>query len=42
LPGLPFGAVTARGLRIAGSPVDVTVGADAGITGLPAGLSVEC
>ncbi|RSM74270.1 amylo-alpha-1,6-glucosidase [Actinoplanes sp. ATCC 53533] len=42
LPGLPFGAVTARGLRIAGSPVDVTVGADVGITGLPAGLSVGC
>jgi len=41
LPGLPFGTVTARGLRIAGSPVDVTLGADVSITGLPAGLSVE-
>jgi len=41
LPGLPFGTVTARGLRIAGSPVDVTLGTDVTITGLPAGLSVE-
>jgi glycogen debranching enzyme len=39
LPGSPFGAVTARGLRIAGHPVDITPGA--GLTGLPAGLVVQ-
>ena len=39
LPGAPFGPVTARGLRIAGHPIDVTPGS--GITGLPAELSIE-
>jgi glycogen debranching enzyme len=39
----PLGAVSARGLRIAGSAVDVHAAADgtATISGLPAGLSVE-
>jgi hypothetical protein len=39
----PLGAVSARGLRIAGSPVDVQAAADgtATISGLPAGLSIE-
>lgn len=41
LPGLPFGPVSARGLQVAGHPVDVTLGAHPSITGLPAGLSVE-
>jgi hypothetical protein len=31
--------VTARGLRIAGHPVDITPGA--GLTGLPPGLCVQ-
>jgi len=39
----PLGAISVRGLRIAGHPVDVTADAagSATITGLPAGLSVE-
>jgi glycogen debranching enzyme len=39
----PLGALSARGLRIAGHPVDVDVAADgtATVSGLPAGLSVE-
>ena len=43
LPDAPFGPLTVRGLRIAGSAVDVTVRADGGIevSGLPAGLRVE-
>jgi glycogen debranching enzyme len=42
LAGSPLGAVSARGLRIAGQPVDVHVTADGEptITGLPAGLAV--
>ncbi|PRY19390.1 glycogen debranching N-terminal domain-containing protein [Pseudosporangium ferrugineum] len=42
LPGLPFGTVTATGLVIAGTPVEVTADANgATISGLPATLSVE-
>jgi glycogen debranching enzyme len=39
----PLGPISARGLRIAGHPVDVTVDARGAttVTGLPAGLSVE-
>jgi glycogen debranching enzyme len=39
----PLGAVSARGLRVAGSAVDVHAAADgtATISGLPAGLSIE-
>ncbi|MEH1127126.1 amylo-alpha-1,6-glucosidase [Micromonospora sp. CPCC 206061] len=39
LPDSPFGPVTARGLRIADHPINVTPGSR--LTGLPAGLSVE-
>jgi glycogen debranching enzyme len=42
LPGTPFGRVAARGLRIAGHPIDLTH--DAGtttVTGLPPGLPVR-
>ena len=42
LPGAPFGRVTARGLRIAGHPVDIAHDADTtSVTGLPAGLAVQ-
>ena len=42
LPGTPFGALTVRRLRVANTPVDVTVDrtGSATITGLPAHLSV--
>jgi hypothetical protein len=41
LAGLPFGPVAARGLRIAGTSVDVSVdlAGNATVTGLPAGLT---
>jgi glycogen debranching enzyme len=41
LPGTPFGPITARGLRIAGHPIDVTHDAGTTVTGLPAGLRVQ-
>lgn len=43
LPGAPLGAVSARRLRVAGAPVDVTVDRSgvATITGLPAGLTIS-
>ena len=43
LVGAPLGAVSARGLVVAGRPVDVAVDATgtATVSGLPAGLSVE-
>ncbi|MFI6390451.1 glycogen debranching N-terminal domain-containing protein [Nonomuraea sp. NPDC050540] len=42
-PGAPLGALTVRGLRVAGAPVDVTVDGSgaARVTGLPPGLRVE-
>jgi glycogen debranching enzyme len=42
LPTLPFGPITARGLRIAGAPIDISVDATgtAKISGLPAGVAV--
>ena len=43
LGGGPLGAVSARGLRIAGASVDVAVdrGGSATVSGLPAGLTVS-
>ncbi|MEU7902024.1 glycogen debranching N-terminal domain-containing protein [Actinoplanes sp. NPDC049118] len=41
LAGLPFGRLEARGLEIAGRPIDVTVDGTATIDGLPAGLTVS-
>ncbi|MDQ7907340.1 glycogen debranching N-terminal domain-containing protein [Phytohabitans sp. ZYX-F-186] len=42
-PSLPLGAVRARGLRVAGSPVDAAVDAagHARLTGLPTGLTLR-
>ncbi|HTJ36009.1 MAG TPA: glycogen debranching N-terminal domain-containing protein [Dactylosporangium sp.] len=42
LPGLPFGPITARGLRIAGAPIDVSLDATgtAKVSGLPADIAV--
>ena len=42
LPGGPLGAVSVQGLRIAGRPVDVAVGAtgEAVVEGLPEGLRI--
>ncbi|MFB4278691.1 glycogen debranching N-terminal domain-containing protein [Nonomuraea sp. MTCD27] len=42
LPGAPLGALTVRGLRVAGAPVDVTVerSGTARVRGLPAGVSL--
>ncbi|MEU7743497.1 glycogen debranching N-terminal domain-containing protein [Nonomuraea sp. NPDC049158] len=43
LAGAPLGAVTVRGLRVAGADVTVSIDRSGGVqvTGLPAGLSVE-
>nr|WP_206067639.1 glycogen debranching N-terminal domain-containing protein [Nonomuraea sp. FMUSA5-5] len=40
LPGAPLGALSVRGLRVAGSPVDVTIDRSGTpqVTGLPAGM----
>ncbi|MFC7108654.1 hypothetical protein ACFQQB_54635 [Nonomuraea rubra] len=42
LPGAPLGALSVRGLRVAGSPVDVTLdrSGTAHVTGLPPGISL--
>jgi glycogen debranching enzyme len=41
--GAPLGALSVRGIRIAGEPVDVTVDSagDATVTGLPSALAVR-
>ncbi|GLH98092.1 amylo-alpha-1,6-glucosidase [Phytohabitans aurantiacus] len=38
LPGSPFGPISARGLQIAGHPIDITHDVDTTVTGLPEGL----